>query len=114
MVRGRLKFFGQENIFILRTMYWGEKRISIEQPASSVFDFISLYVAKSRLAPSALVGVGLSLDPEGKEDRLVRTGCWHLRFLTGNHTCRPKNMKSHLPKVFSKIVHPLPQLHMYF
>ena len=26
----------------------------------------------------ALVGVGLSLDPEGKKGRLVRTGCWHL------------------------------------
>ena len=25
----------------------------------------------------ALVGVGLSLDPEGKKDRLVCTGYWH-------------------------------------
>ena len=25
-----------------------------------------------------LVGVGLSLDPEGRKGRLVRTGCWHL------------------------------------
>ena len=25
----------------------------------------------------ALVGVGLSLDPEGRKGKLVRTGCWH-------------------------------------
>ena len=38
----------------------------------------------------ALVGVGLSLDPEGKEGRLVRTGCWHLGFPMVNHTFRAK------------------------